>query len=49
MVLESNGQPETLDQLKKEYYLVEFDGSSDDALEQTWNIKGEQAVDGNPH
>ena len=39
MVLESNGQPETLDQLKKEYSLVEFDGSSDDALDQTWNIK----------
>jgi hypothetical protein len=35
MVLESNGQPETLEQLKKEYSLVEFDGSSDDALNQT--------------
>lgn len=37
MVLASSGQPETLDQLKKEYYLVEFDGSSDEALDQTWN------------
>jgi len=37
MVLMSNGQPESLDQMKKHYFLVQFDGSSDDALRPTWN------------
>lgn len=39
MVLGSDGQPVTLDQFKKDYYLVEFDGSSDDALDPTWNLE----------
>jgi hypothetical protein len=37
MVLDSDGQPESLKQFKDAYYLVEFDGDSDDALNPTWN------------
>ncbi len=47
MMLASNGQPESLGQFKKEYFLVQFDGLSDDALQPTWNIKGEQIAAGN--
>jgi len=41
VVLMSNGQPDSLDQFEKEYYLVPFDGSSDDALKPTWTIRAE--------
>ena len=36
-VLRSNGQPESLEQFKTDYYLTEFDGSSDAALNPTWD------------
>lgn len=38
MVLESNGQPETLEMFKTGYFLAEFDGTSDAALSPTWRI-----------
>lgn len=40
MLLESDGQPESLEQFVKAYNLVQFDGSSDDALRPTRNIQG---------
>ena len=46
-MLASNGQPGSLEEFKKEYFLVQFDGVSDDALQPTWNIRGEQASGGN--
>jgi hypothetical protein len=38
LVLESNGQPESLEKFKSAYFLAEFDGSSDAALSPTWRI-----------
>ena len=37
-MLASNGQPESLERFKREYFLVSFDGSSDDALQPTWHL-----------
>lgn len=39
MVLAMYGQPDSLEGFKKKYYLVRFDGTSDDALKPTWNPK----------
>lgn len=36
MVLGENGQPSSLEDFRKDYSLVEFDGKSDEALEPTW-------------
>lgn len=56
MVLESNGQPTSLDQFKWQYFMVEFDGVSDASLNHTWipngelrfpDEEGEQASGGN--
>jgi hypothetical protein len=47
MMLASNGQPKSLEEFKKEYFLVRFDGFSDIALRPTWNIGGEPAASGN--
>ncbi len=44
MVLASNGQPASLDQFKKGYRLVQFDGSSDDALNSTRNTNDETSA-----
>ena len=35
-VLASNGQPSDLPAFVKQYYLEEFDGKSDEALQETW-------------
>ncbi len=41
MALEADGQPRSLDSLKYQYFLVEFDGKSDEALKPTWIPNGE--------
>jgi hypothetical protein len=55
MVLESNGQPMSLDEFTWQYFMVEFDGVSAAALNHTWipngelrfpNEEGEQASGG---
>jgi hypothetical protein len=38
MVLGMRGQPESLEKFKSDYFLAEFDGSSDAALSPTWRI-----------
>ncbi|WP_035607145.1 hypothetical protein [Haloferula sp. BvORR071] len=39
LVLAMDGQPESLAQFKEKYFLAEFDGQSDLALEKTWPQK----------
>jgi hypothetical protein len=46
MMLES--QPRTLQQFKYEFFLKEFDGESDDALEPTWIPVGARRAEEEP-
>ncbi len=37
IILMADGQPESLERFRDVYFLVEFDGVSDEALRQTWD------------